>query len=104
MRQVMWIVTLVALVAATAAVSWNSTRVQLAYDQKLLDLESAVAVTYAAALERQPVQERVIDLPEDGDQWHTILIVCPNWQGRPAERKAEAMFHSEPLLLSLKDQ
>jgi len=56
-------------------------------------------------LERQSLaEERVLDLPEDGHQWHTILILRPNWQSLPAERKAEAMFHSEPLLASLKHQ
>jgi hypothetical protein len=56
-------------------------------------------------LERQSLaEERVLDLPEDGNQWHTILILRPNWQSLPAERKAEAMFHSEPLLASLKHQ
>lgn len=49
-------------------------------------------------------EERVIDLPEDGNQWHTILLLCADWKNRPAERKAEAMFHSEPLLVSLKHQ
>src|SRR5689334_13966910 len=104
MRLVMWIGTVLALAAATAAAVWNTTRVQRNYDDKLAMLESAVAVTYAAALERQTVQERVVDLPEDGNQWHTILIVCPNWQARPAERRAEAMFHAEPFLVSLKHQ
>ena len=58
-----------------------------------------------AEIERQMTAgERVIELPEDGNQWHTILLVCPDWQSRPAERRAEAMFHSEPLLASLKHQ
>jgi hypothetical protein len=56
-------------------------------------------------LERQvAAEERVLDLPEDGNQWHTILFLRPNWQNAPAERNAEAMFHSEPLLVSLKHQ
>lgn len=49
-------------------------------------------------------EERVIDLPEDGQTWHTILLLRPEWKSLPAERKAEAMFHSEPLLVSLKHQ
>lgn len=49
-------------------------------------------------------EERVIDLPEDGANWHTILILRPDWRNLPAERRAEAMFHSEPLLVSLKHQ
>lgn len=49
-------------------------------------------------------EERVIDLPEDGQTWHTILLLRPEWKTISAERKAEAMFHSEPLLVSLKHQ
>jgi hypothetical protein len=56
-------------------------------------------------LERQvAAEERVLDLPEDANQWHTILILRSGWQNVLAERKAEAMFHSEPLLASLKHQ
>lgn len=102
MRKLMLVTVVVVLAAGMAA--WNAARVCRAYDEKILHLESAVAVTYAAALERQTVQERVIDLPEDGNQWHTILIVCPDWKSRPAERRAEAMFHSDPLLASLQHQ
>lgn len=50
------------------------------------------------------VEERVLDLPEDGNAWHTILILRPEWRSVAAERKAEAMFHSEPILVSLKHQ
>ena len=49
-------------------------------------------------------EERVIDLPDDGNQWHTILLLRAGWQSVPAERRAEAMFHAEPLLVSLKAQ
>ena len=71
--------------------------------EQMTALEREVALTRTAAL-AAGAQERVIDLPEDGSQWHTILIMCPDWKGRPAERRAEAMFHSEPLLVSLKYQ
>jgi hypothetical protein len=50
------------------------------------------------------VEERVIELPEDGHTWHTILILRADWQSRRDERRAESMFHSEPLLVSLKRQ
>jgi hypothetical protein len=48
--------------------------------------------------------EHVIDLPEDGHLWHTILIVRPDWQTSAVEKRAESIFHSEPLLVSLKRQ
>jgi hypothetical protein len=75
-----------------------------------LEQQEAGAFDRVIEIERQIagrvdfIGERVIDLPEDGNQWHTILLVCPNWRSRPAERRAEAMFHSEPLLASLKHQ
>lgn len=49
-------------------------------------------------------EERVIDLPEDGNTWHTILILRDGWEGMAVERRAEAMFATEPLLASLKHQ
>jgi hypothetical protein len=70
--------------------------------ERITALETDVALGRAAV--SPGVQERVIDLPEDGCQWHTILILCQGWQGRPAERRAETMFHAEPLLVSLKHQ
>jgi hypothetical protein len=52
----------------------------------------------------RPIGEHVIDLPEDGPAWHTILILRPDWRTSAVERRAESMFHSEPLLVSLKQQ
>ena len=86
-----------------AALVPAGTRLYSRQVERITALETEVALTRAAATAAS-VQERVIDLPEDGNQWHTILILCPDWQGRPAERRAEAMFHSEPLLVSLKHQ
>jgi hypothetical protein len=71
--------------------------------ERIAALETEVAMARAAAT-AAGARERVIDLPEDGNQWHTILLVSAGWQGRAAERKAEAMFHSEPLLVSLRHQ
>jgi hypothetical protein len=69
-------------------------------------LRRIVAIETARAPNIGPplVEQRVLDLPEDGNQWHTSLFVRPDWRGLPAERRAEAMFHSEPLLASLKAQ
>lgn len=66
--------------------------------QEIIATRAEVVALAAAA------EERVIDLPEDGNQWHTILLVSPNWKATPTERRAEAAFHSEPLLVSLKQQ
>ncbi len=70
-----------------------------------LEEQEASAFDRVVDIERcLAAEERVIDLPEDGSQWHTILLLCADWRNRPAERRAEAMFHSEPLLVSLKHQ
>lgn len=50
------------------------------------------------------VRERVIDLPEDGHTWHTILFLSPDWRQRQPERKAHTIFYSEPGLASLRLQ
>lgn len=73
------------------------------YEQRSRELEAAIAATYVASLE-QSAEARVIDLPEDGNQWHTILVLQADWRSRAAERRIEAMFHAEPFLASLKHQ
>jgi hypothetical protein len=95
--------TLIGCALLAAALLPAGSRLYSRQVERITALETEVALTRAAATAAS-VQERIIDLPEDGNQWHTILIVCPGWQGRTAERRAEAMFHSEPLLVSLKHQ
>lgn len=68
-----------------------------------LQPERPAPIVVQEALDPAP-EQRVLDLPEDGNAWHTILILRPEWRSVAAERKAEAMFHSEPLLVSLKHQ
>jgi hypothetical protein len=83
--------------------AWASMTVRVAR----LEGHEVGAHSRVAQLEQEAAagaEERVLDLPEDGNQWHTILVLRPGWQNVPAERNAEAMFHSEPLLVSLKHQ
>ena len=49
-------------------------------------------------------EERIIDLPEDGNTWHTILFLRPNWQANAAERKAHTIWFTESGLISLRQQ
>jgi len=96
-------------VAAIVALTFNRTAERLvAGEERITILEAEVYRSdRAGGCHCEPIagaEERVIDLPEDGNQWHTILILRAGWQGLPAERKAEAMFHTEPLLLSLRHQ
>lgn len=50
------------------------------------------------------IEERIIDLPEDGHTWHTILFLRPDWQRLPVERKAHTIFFTETGLSSLRQQ
>jgi hypothetical protein len=97
-------------VAAIVALTFNRTAERLvAGEERIATLEAEVYRNDRGAdgCHCPPLagaEERVIDLPEDGNQWHTILILRGGWQGLPAERRAEAMFHTEPLLVSLRHQ
>jgi hypothetical protein len=53
---------------------------------------------------------RVLDLPEDGDQWYTTLFLHPKWDELPdpklraAQANAVKMFNTEPWCLELRQQ
>ena len=104
MRQFLWVFVVAAAAVVLGWGGWLAREVQRTYDEKIESLEAAVAVTYSATMEQRLVEERVLDLPEDGNQWHTILILRPNWQSHPTDRRAEALFHADPTLTSLKHQ
>lgn len=50
------------------------------------------------------VQEQVINLPEDGGTYHTVLLLHADWRNRPNERELVAWFKTEPALVSLAAQ
>jgi hypothetical protein len=92
MRQI----TLTLLISAAVALA-----VQLWIVPQVLPAESH----QPRGLEREPlelVEQRTWDLPEDAHTWHTILLVRPDWRAIPTERRVEALFHTEPSLVSLK--
>jgi len=69
--------------------------------------KSAAAAGSAEAQARvaiASVEERVLQLPEDGHQWHTILILSKNWKANQLERTVESMFQTDPILAGLKHQ
>ena len=77
--------------------------------QSHFELQRRVAVLEEDAFSPRPIVEvelesRVVELPEDGDQWFTVLIVRPDYKTLPAERRAVAAFSSDPALASLKAQ
>lgn len=49
-------------------------------------------------------EERITDLPEDGQVWYVSLCVRPNWQTIPEDRRLVAAFEVDPHLVSLKAQ
>lgn len=55
----------------------------------------------AAAAE---VGERIVELPDDGDVWHTSVFVHAQWQSLKADRELVAAFETDPRLVSLKAQ
>jgi hypothetical protein len=95
---------LIGAFVACATTLWSTSENSETYEDRLASLELALAERPVTAPAVDVIEERVLDLPEDGNQWHTILILRSGWQSLAAERKAEAMFHSEPLLVSLKHQ
>ena len=50
------------------------------------------------------VEERVIELPEDGSEYYTTVFVHADWRKRADERQMVAWFQSQPELASLKAQ
>ncbi len=50
------------------------------------------------------IQERVIDLPEDGNKWFTSLFLHDSWQGKPQESMVVNAFETDRRLISLKGQ
>ena len=50
------------------------------------------------------IERRVLQLPEDGDIWHTSLFLHHGWQSIDQDRQLAAWFETEPKLASLKAQ
>lgn len=48
--------------------------------------------------------EQIVQLPEDGRTYHTILLLHADWTARPNERELVAWFKTEPSLVSVAAQ
>lgn len=48
--------------------------------------------------------EQIVQLPEDGQTYHTILLLHSDWTARPKERELVAWFKTEPSLVSVTAQ
>lgn len=91
-----------ALVMAVAMVLAWTYVVEPEYMQltrRLNATERALTATHA-----QLLQDRPIDLPEDGNNWHTILFLSPNWKTDRTERRIHSLFYSERGLVSIREQ
>jgi hypothetical protein len=65
------------------------------------DAKACAALTAAENLERT-VRGRVVDLPEDGDNLHTIVFLQPDWEKRPNEKRFMKLFDTEKWCLDLR--
>ena len=93
--------TVAALFAVALAVCW------LGYQQNQIadDAQQAVVAAQDAAAAPTPtVRERVVQLPEDGGRYHTILLLHSNWRDLQEDRELVARFKSDPLLVNLTAQ
>lgn len=67
-------------------------------------LTVATLCAFPAHMMADPVQERVIQLPEDAAKWHLVLILHQDWQQRPQEVNLVQSFERERRLAALKRQ
>ena len=51
-----------------------------------------------------PVEEEVVNLPEDGNLYHISVVVHDDWQARPVDRQLVGLWSSDRRLLSLRAQ
>jgi len=67
---------------------------------------TTAAMVDAFDASRQPVvvQDRIIDLPEDGSHFYLTVFLGDNWKARPRDREIAAWFDTHPALRSLRTQ
>jgi hypothetical protein len=89
---------------AFAALAWSVTMAgSVKHDERAIYRKLAqvkATADYAASLAE--IGDRVIDLPNDGQAWHTTVVT--HEQPRPQERQLLAWFDREPELIRLKRQ
>lgn len=71
---------------------------------KLLVLLVGVFVFVMGMAAYADVQERVINLPEDGDKWFTSLFLHDSWQQDARESQIVQAFETDQRLVGLKKQ
>lgn len=71
---------------------------------KLKSLLFGLFVLVAGVVTYGDVQERVIDLPEDGNKWFTSLFLHDSWKQNPQESMVVNAFETDRQLIALRDQ
>jgi len=82
----------------------NNQPADCTFDQAMQSLAVRMKIVEEQQSQECRAEQRVVDLPEDGNQWHTVLLLKQDWANSRAERRAESLFHSEPFFMSLKSQ
>ncbi|MGQ0636457.1 MAG: hypothetical protein ACT4QC_17735 [Planctomycetaceae bacterium] len=91
------------LVAWAAHDSRRLTRLESRIDAEVITIQLDAQRACIAHCGPQ-AEDRILDLPEDGDTWHTILFLRPDWRSNSAERRAHTIFFTEAGLSSLRQQ
>jgi len=100
MRTLVSILAAAALAALGFACVWSA--VQTHQQARLIERLGAAQHELAAVV-AEP-QERIVELPEDGQEYHVSVIVHDDWRRRPEERRLVAWWSSDPYLASIKAQ
>lgn len=85
----------------TQTVPGNETEWSQALSQRIMALESRPQqLPLMAAGMPAAIEERVIELPEDGGNWHTVVVTTPDAYGQRLKQN----FENTPQLLALRSQ
>ena len=68
------------------------------------DAVEYIAVAQAESDVENAIGERIIDLPEDGEVWHTSLLLHDEWERIDQDRRLVAWFETNSRLASLRAQ
>ena len=90
--------------AAAVTLAWLGSTTTDQHESLVRLHEQLAEVQTTVAHQEQPAKERVIDLPEDGDAYHTTLVLATDWRTMPKQRRLVAWFQADPRLASLRSQ
>lgn len=95
---------LVALMVCWLGLSGAETDAELgAVTESVEDVQQGLHAL-ARTVAEEAVADRVLELPEDGRSYRTVVVLHDDWQRRRPERELVAWFAAQPELASLKAQ